>query len=151
MGLFEQEKNQLFEKLQDHGNMVLSTSLHDRITSRMMSVIVKDQAFYFQTDRTFRKYGQLMRNPNAALCMDNIQIEGICEQIGAPKEQKLFCELFRKYFPSSYERYTNLEDERLFILRPVYIQRWIYEEGKPVTEIFDYEQERYVKEAYLGR
>lgn len=76
MGLFEQEKNQLFEKLQDHGNMVLSTSLHDRITSRMMSVIVRDQAFYFQTDRTFRKY-----------------------------------------FPSSYERYTNLEDDRLFILK----------------------------------
>lgn len=151
MGYFEQETDRLFEALKEYGNMVLSTSLHDRITSRMMSVVVKDQAFYFQTDRTFRKYAQLIQNPSAALCMDNIQVEGTCEEIGSPKDHEFFCEVFRMHFSSSYERYTHLEDERLFIVRPCYIQKWIYEEGKPMVERFDFDCKRYEKEAYHGR
>lgn len=39
--------------------MVLSTSLHDEVTSRMMSFIIQDEKFYFQTDNRFRKYAQL--------------------------------------------------------------------------------------------
>ena len=80
------------EFLREVGNgkkMVLSTSGHDVVTSRMMSVIQLNGSFYFQTDRTSRKYAQLLENPRAALCVDNIQMEGLCRETGHPREKKM--------------------------------------------------------------
>lgn len=65
---FTEQCRLLFEELKDHEKMVLSTSLNDRVSSRMMSIIVLNRSFYFQTDKTFRKYDQIMNNPYAALC-----------------------------------------------------------------------------------
>lgn len=38
----------------------------------MMSVVLINGVFYFQPDKTFRKYEQIKDNPNVALCIDNI-------------------------------------------------------------------------------
>ncbi len=78
------DKYQAF--LSDFGNgrtMVLSTSENDIVSSRMMSII-QIEGVYFQTDLTFKKYRQLLSNPNVALCIDNIQIEGVCEELEHP-------------------------------------------------------------------
>ena len=64
--------------------MVLSTSENDRVSSRMMSIVLINGIFCFQTDTELRKYHQLTVNPNVALCIDNIQIEGICSEKGRP-------------------------------------------------------------------
>ncbi|MFQ7174659.1 MAG: pyridoxamine 5'-phosphate oxidase family protein [Thomasclavelia ramosa] len=48
----------------------------------MMSIVVLNKKIYFQTDRTFRKYKQIKENPQVSLCIDNIQMEGYCEQVG---------------------------------------------------------------------
>ena len=75
--------------LQEFGKgkkMVLSTSLQDHVTSRMMSVVQREGIFYFQTDSEMRKYKQLSGNPRVALCIENIQIEGLCREIGRPPE-----------------------------------------------------------------
>lgn len=117
----------------------------------MMSVIRLDDQFYFQTDLNFRKYSQLQQNPFAALCMDNFQIEGRCIELGHPSQNKKFCELFAQYFKNAYDRYTHLKDERLFALKPTYIQKWIYENGEPFIEIFDFEHKNYLKKAYNGQ
>ena len=74
--------------------MVLSTSENDIVSSRMMSVILMDGTFYFQTDCTFRKYRQISSNRNVALCIDNIQIEGICEELGHRPDNEDFCRQF---------------------------------------------------------
>lgn len=145
---FEVHCKKLYKELEDHGKMVLSTSSNDKVTSRMMSVIMKNGLFYFQTDLTFRKYEQLKKNPNAALCMDNVQIEGICEEIGCPQDNPEFCALYKAHFPGSYERYTHLINERLFSIRPQYIQKWIYENGKPFIEIFNFLNKEYKKIPY---
>ena len=88
--------------------MVLSTSANNRVTSRMMSMVQKDGILYFQTDKTFLKYQQLQENHNVALCMDNIQIEGICNEIGHPLEKEEFISLYKEYFPSSFRKYSSL-------------------------------------------
>ena len=36
--------------------MVLSTLQSNKVASRMMSVVLLNGIFYFQTDKTFRKY-----------------------------------------------------------------------------------------------
>ena len=46
-----------FWKMFENGKkMVLSTSLDDYVTSRMMSIIQMDGFLYFQTDKTFRVF-----------------------------------------------------------------------------------------------
>ena len=130
--------------------MVLSTSENDVVSSRMMSVVQIDGTFYFQTDITFRKYRQLSANRNVALCIDNIQIEGICGELGHPLADDRFCERFRECFKGSYDAYTSLENERLFAVRPTYIERWIYKDNVPYIETFDMNTQVYNIVRYIG-
>lgn len=145
--------NKLEAFLSDFGKgrkMVLSTSENDVVSSRMMSVVQIEGAFYFQTDITFRKYRQISDNPNVALCIDNIQIEGICEETGHPLQDASFCDCFKECFKGSYDAYTSLENERLFAVRPTYIERWIYKNGVPYIEMFDMKTEAYSIVQYIG-
>lgn len=130
--------------------MVLSTSENDRVSSRMMSVVLIEGIFYFQTDTELRKYHQLSINPNVALCIDNIQIEGICSEVGRPLEHDGFCNTFQKCFKGSFDAYSALKHERLFAVKPVWIERWKYIDSVPHVEIFDIENERYSCERYTG-
>lgn len=130
--------------------MVLSTSENDRVSSRMMSVVRIDGVFYFQTDITFNKYRQILSNHNVALCIDNIQIEGICEEMGHPLQNIHFCNVFRERFKGSYDAYTSLKNERLFAVKPMYAERWIYREGVPYIETFNVEAGEYQLIKYKG-
>ena len=130
--------------------MVLSTSENNRVSSRMMSVVQIDGAFYFQTDIKLRKYRQICANDNVALCIDNIQIEGKCTEIGHPLENPRFCEAFEKAFKGSYDAYSKLENERLFVIKPLYIERWVYKGRIPYIESFDVEKQQYSFKQYNG-
>ncbi|HPY84530.1 MAG TPA: tyrosine-protein phosphatase [Ruminococcus flavefaciens] len=130
--------------------MVLSTSENDRVSSRMMSVVRIGEEFYFQTDTELRKYRQLITNNNAALCIDNIQIEGVCKEKGHPTDSVDFCEVFCSCFRGSYDAYSKLENERLFVFRPTYIQRWIYKDGVPYIERFELSDRKYSIDKYTG-
>ena len=130
--------------------MVLSSSEKGKVSSRMMSVVCINGAFYFQTDRSFRKYRQLMDNPQAALCIDNIQIEGVCRELGSPMEEPLFCKVFQECFGGSFRAYSSLENERLFVLEPEYVQRWVYKNSLPFIEVFDVKKQEYEISQYRG-
>ena len=138
--------------LQEFGKgrkMVLSTSLQDHVTSRMMSVIQRKGIFYFQTDREMRKYEQLSGNPRVALCIENIQIEGLCREIGRPLEEPEFCCLYEQCFPGSFLRYSALEKERLFAVTPLRVERWLYLGGIPFWEEMDVERRTYIRKEYV--
>lgn len=145
MERFDVKCTEFFGQLGEHGIMVLSTSLNDKVTSRMMSIVIIHNKFYFQTDKSFRKYNQLQGNPNAALCINNVQIEGVCIEIGHPLDNKGFCDLYKQYYRSSYENYTVLTNERLFVMEPVYVQKWIYIDDKPYVETYDFDKGIYQK------
>ena len=150
MEQFSEKLRQFFADFGKCRKMVLSTSENDRVSSRMMSVIQINEEFYFQTDKELRKYHQLSVNSNAALCIDNIQIEGICEEKGHPLDNADFCALFRDCFRGSFDAYTALKNERLFVFRPLYIERWIYNDSVPFIEVFDINEQRYSFERYMG-
>lgn len=144
-------QNKLSAFLDEFGigkSMVLSTSLHDKVTSRMMSVVQKDGVFYFQTDKTFRKYEQLIQNANVALCIDNIQLEGVCQEMGHPQVHEDFCALFAERFQNSYKHYSGLPDERLFRVTPTRIERWLYEGDRALVEVMDLEKQTYTLSPY---
>ena len=148
--VFNNKIQSFFSEFGKGRKMVLSTSKDGIVSSRMMSVVQIDGKFFFQTDIELRKYGQLKANKNVALCIDNIQIEGVCEEIGIPKNNEDFCEVFKECFKGSYDAYTELENERLFSVSPVFIERWVYGDGKPFVETFDICKKEYCFKEYNG-
>ena len=70
--MFEEKFSEFWREFGDHRLMVLSASLDNIVTSRMMSVVAIDRNLYFQTDTQSGKYAQLKGNPHAAFCIDNI-------------------------------------------------------------------------------
>lgn len=148
--MFEKEYIKFWQEFGKGRKMVLSTSLNDIVTSRTMSIINLNNTLYFQTDHTFRKYNQLKNNPHVALCIDNIQIEGLCNEIGTPIENEDFCNAYRDCFTSSFNRYTLLKNERLFAVIPTFIERWVYMNGIPYMQIFDIKNREYLLKQYLG-
>lgn len=148
--MFADKYNSFISDFGKGRTMVLSTSADNVVSSRMMSVVQIDGLFYFQTDVNFKKYSQLMSNSNVALCIDNIQIEGISTEIGHPRENLLFCERFKECFRGSYDAYTGLRNERLFVVKPTYVERWIYKEKVPYIETFDVKAEVYKIIEYIG-
>lgn len=150
MDIFSQQYGAFLSEFGKGRKMVLSTSENNRVSSRMMGVVHIGGIFYFQTDITLNKYHQLTSNPNVALCIDNIQIEGICEELGHPSKFAPFCEVFQECFKGSYDAYTSLKNERLFSVKPTYIERWIYEGGAAHIEAFDTEAQTYKINKYLG-
>lgn len=147
---FQDAYAKFYEEFGTGKKMVLSTSLDDIVTSRTMSIVNLNEKLYFQTDRTLRKYSQLKGNANVALCIDNIQIEGCCKEVGNPLENKAFSKAYKKHFSSSYMRYTSLKNERLFEVTPTFIERWLYIEGVPYIETFDVPNKRHRLTQYFG-
>lgn len=131
--------------------MVLATALDDHVTARMMSVVCLVGKLYFQTDKTFRKYTQLTGNPRVALCIDNIQIEGVCRELGHPLENAAFCAAYKSCFAGSFARYTALQNERLFVVEPRFVERWTYQDGAPCIQTWDVENKTYTETPYEGR
>ncbi len=150
MDIFSDKIGKFFSDFGKARKMVLSTSENDRVSSRMMSVVQINGEFYFQTDITMKKYRQLSANENVALCIDNIQIEGICSEIGRPLDNSLFCKVFQECFKGSYDAYSSLQNERLFVVKPLHIERWNYIDGIPYIEQFDIPDRRYSINKYSG-
>lgn len=148
--MFEEEYIKFWQEFGKSKKMVLSTAFNDIVTSRTMSIINLNGKLYFQTDNTFRKYDQLKRNLHVALCIDNIQIEGLCNEIGTPIQNEDFCNAYRDCFPSSFNRYSLLKNERLFAVTPTFIERWVYIGDTPYMQIFDIKNREYIFKQYFG-
>lgn len=150
MNEYQSKINKLFEQLGIGQIMQLATSLNDKVFVRSMSVIICNQKFYFQTDKTFNKYLQLSYNENVALCFNNIHIEGTARELGHPlkSENLFFTDKYKECFPGSYEKYTHLSNEVLFEITPSFITVWDYDNGKPFREFFDCSNEIYKKLFY---
>jgi len=150
MDLFKEKYESFLSEFEKGRKMVLSTSLNDHVSSRMMSIVCIDGLFYFQTDKTFQKYNQLIGNPNVALCADNIQITGVCKELGHPMENALFCNVYKACFSGSFSMYSALKNERLFEVTPKHVERWKYIDSEPFIETFDIDKQEYTLTKYDG-
>lgn len=75
-------KKEIYEFLKSKKHIVLATSFNNRVTARTISYVIINDKIIFQTDSTFIKSEQIRLNNKVALCIDNIQIEGIAEITG---------------------------------------------------------------------
>lgn len=147
--MYEKKLNEIFRIIGRAKKMVLSTSCDNRVTSRTMSFVIFDNKFYCQTDKNFLKYQQIQSNPNVALCVDNIQIEGIAKNIGKPLENEKFINIFKKHYRASYEIYSFLENEILLEIEPTFIKVWVYKDLIPIREFYNLQTKEIKQEMYL--
>ena len=128
---FKHEFGNIISKISHQGTAVLSTSLNNKVTSRTISLVTYDNVLAFQTSMNMRKYIQIQGNANVALCLGEIQLEGIAVDKGKAKEHEKFTSLFKEKHRGSYDAYTHLDSERIVEISPTYIQVWKYIDGKP--------------------
>ncbi len=49
-----------------------------------------------------KKYSQMMKNNKVALYIDNIQIEGKCNEEGYPLDNAVLCDIYKECLKGSY-------------------------------------------------
>lgn len=131
--------------------MVLATSAKDHVTARMMSIVNDGMTIYFQTDKDFIKYRQIMENPNVALCVGNIQIEGVAKITCQSLEDPFFAEAYRKNHEGSFNKYSHRPNTIIVEVQPKRVTYWKYDEttGEPFRDFLDFEQREAFREYYL--
>jgi uncharacterized pyridoxamine 5'-phosphate oxidase family protein len=130
--------------------MALATSSQNHPTVRLMSCIVYENKIYFQTGTDLIKYKQICENNHVALCVDNIQIEGIATIQGRTndKQNSAIIDVYKKHYKTSYETYRHNETEVLIEIVLKNIIKWDYENGKPYRIFIDIDNKQARKEMY---
>lgn len=140
---FIQAVNIMMEKINPGNKMVLATRSGDGVAARTVSIVAHDNAFYFQTGIDMVKAKEIKECSNVALCFKGIEIKGICVQIGKPTDEnnKWFVEAFKELYPSAYEKYSHLEQERIYKVTPKLIKIWEYRGDLPGIQIIDFDSQ----------
>jgi uncharacterized pyridoxamine 5'-phosphate oxidase family protein len=115
-----------------------------------MSCIVYENKIFFQTGTDLIKYKQICENNNVALCVDNIQMEGIANILGNinDKQNSEIMRIYEKYYKNSYETYMHNETEVLIEIVLKKIIKWDYENSKPYRIFVDVDNKQARKEMY---
>jgi uncharacterized pyridoxamine 5'-phosphate oxidase family protein len=144
---FEALRSEVIGLMDKHKILVLATSANDRVTARSVSCVHRDLKVLFQTDKSLLKYKQMARNPNVALCADNMQIEGVAKIKGHPLDNanKEFLELFKREHRGSFEKYSQMKNAVVVEVEPRLITLWKYESARPLRDSL------YVSEAEATR
>ena len=103
------EKFMLLGSKGDYERAVLSTCAVGRVTSRKMRFIADGLTLYCYAIRGQRKYEQIVENPNVAVNIDYIQVEGTASLEGHPLDERNsgFLRVFMRTQPDAYEEYNS--------------------------------------------
>lgn len=81
---YEILKQEVTHTLENSKSIVLATCSNNRVTAREVYFATNNFSIYFITSKAFDKYKQIEKNRNVALCLGNIQMEGIAIIKGHP-------------------------------------------------------------------
>ncbi|MBN2334743.1 pyridoxamine 5'-phosphate oxidase family protein [Candidatus Bathyarchaeota archaeon] len=103
--------NEIQEILSKNREITLATSTNNRVTARTISFVNKEQVIYFLTWEHNKKVEQITQNPNVALSLSNIQIEGHAEVVGKPKDHQQIGDMFRsKFSPKWFDTFSQIKE-----------------------------------------
>ncbi len=132
-----------FKKLGSKGlyqRGILATSENDVVSARRMRFIADGLTLYCYTDRGLRKCKQIIANPNVAIVIGFIQIEGVASLKGHPFDETEFLKLYEETQPGNYKgwrsgkRVTRERDMVLIEIAPKRIAVGKYANPKTGTE-----------------
>jgi len=101
---FNKLREEIIEELDENNEIVLSTSLANRVTSRTVSYANDVLVIYFTSWEHNKKILQINANPKVALTLNRIQIEGKAEILGIVTESDYeeIKTIFRKKYSEKY-------------------------------------------------
>jgi uncharacterized pyridoxamine 5'-phosphate oxidase family protein len=148
---YQSELEKIYTHIGESKIMALATSSQNYPTVRLMSCIIYQNKIFFQTGTDLIKYKQICENNNVALCVDNIQIEGIANTLGGinDRQNSEIMDMYKKHYKNSYETYEHNETEVLIEIILKKIIKWDYENGKPYRVFIDIDNKQAKKEMYL--
>ena len=135
---YEELEKQMIEELSKLGTEglyqrgILATSVNDYVTARRMRIIPDGLTLYGVTDRGLRKAQQIMANPNVAVVVGFVQIEGTASLKGHPFDESEYIKAYKKTIPETYEQWragSNVTRERDMVvieIVPKRISLWRY-------------------------
>jgi general stress protein 26 len=105
----EELKLAIIEQLKKTLIGALATAEGDFVTARQMMFISDGLTIYFMTTNFTRKYKQILVNPNVAIALGNIQIEGVASIKGRTSDKKnvRFLEALERLSPETYKKYRD--------------------------------------------
>lgn len=118
---FEKIKSELLTLFVENKGIILATALNDRVTSRHVSFVNVDFDIYFFSWNHNKKIVQIKGNPNVALSLHNLQIEGKAELLGWVFDEKYkeISDLFRaKFSPIWLDRFSHNKELILVRISP---------------------------------
>jgi general stress protein 26 len=147
---FDDLKSEVMIHLDKRHLMVLATSADDHVTARMMSVVHRDLHLYFQTDANFQKTQQIKKNPNVALCCDNLQIEGVAAILGCwdTVTDPGILALYRQMHENSYQNYGRLDHATVIEIKITRVTLWKYEDGYALRDFLLIPEQQAFRELY---
>lgn len=118
---FDLIKSEILTLFSENRGMILATSLDDRVTARHISFVNDDLDIYFTSWDHNRKVIQMKGNPNVALSLFNVQIEGKAEVLSSVFEEKYkkISDLFRSKFGEMWlDRFSHIKELILVKVTP---------------------------------
>jgi general stress protein 26 len=102
---YEETKQKIIGALHKHSIGVLASSNGGVVTSREMRLIYDGIIIYCYTTIDSRKFRQITINPNVAISVSLIQIEGVASILGHPAkpENAKFFKLYKEQQPQAFE------------------------------------------------
>lgn len=81
---YETLTQEVIHTLENNKSIVLATCSNNRVTAREVYFASKNLSIYFLTSKAYDKFKQIEKNRNIALCLGNIQMEGVAIIKGHP-------------------------------------------------------------------
>jgi len=81
---FKEKYKEIMTNLEKESFIVLATLDGNKAAARTVYFFMYKSSIYFITAKAYSKYKQIVKNPNVALCINNIQIQGVAHIKGHP-------------------------------------------------------------------
>lgn len=109
---YEEKKRDVINVLENNQYIVLATGDSKRISARQVWFASDDLKILFITSKAYDKYKQIEKNNNVALCLENVQMEGVATIKGHPNleensKEKSICLNKNKDVFEKYSKYKN--------------------------------------------
>ena len=136
--LYDELMNEVINILEKEQNLVFATSANDIVTARTMCFINNGTTVVFSTGEDSEKIRQVRKNPNVALVIGALTIEGTAELGGFPHKNADFIEKNNLKYPwmaSAFPFDPDNPSGELVICRPLKIKLYKFIDSEPHWDI----------------
>lgn len=142
---FSELFDSVMKRFEDGATFALATISDGKPSVRTMCGFSLADKIYFQTDSLMDKVADIKENANIAICIGEIQIQGICIELGHPlnNENSWFIEKYKEIYPEAYTKYSHVRTEKIYEIKPTYIKIWSKQGKVPIIIYIDVDKRKY--------